>query len=319
MGFFSYNCLECGHPLLSSGATDQGINEWMTDCVVLTYCGSRILGEYDGYGCVGDSKSADGSACLHRACWEKAGKPEYDRYGKASSNAADQGWFFSDGAHDLIDPRIVEGREELLRVGVEARAKRRYDMKAREVYEALFDTEGFRQQGWECRFSYGPCYEEGERFVNGVYVAPKLLEGEWYMTDKYGTVDFSEHFKGSEDEVKAHLSGLWDAFVKSEECAALVARGKELEAEGLRAFHEQLKLKGRYEVSYAPSRKPVAKGRHATRYWVYDRMTYEHVLEVEYEGEGDNEKARRVKAEAEALRLNQEWAAQGFPYEMGES
>jgi hypothetical protein len=27
MGFFSYKCKECGHPMLSHGAVDKGINE----------------------------------------------------------------------------------------------------------------------------------------------------------------------------------------------------------------------------------------------------------------------------------------------------
>jgi hypothetical protein len=111
MGFFSWNCKSCGHPALVSNATDKGINDWMTDVVVLSKDGSRNFGQYDGYGRAGhwDYNGDDGDDCgggepclYHRACWEVAGKPAYS---SPSTNADDQGWFFDDGAHDLLDPR----------------------------------------------------------------------------------------------------------------------------------------------------------------------------------------------------------------------
>ena len=54
MGFFSWNCKACGHPMLSAHAINK-INGWMSEIVVVTKHFSngkeRIFsGEYDGYG-----------------------------------------------------------------------------------------------------------------------------------------------------------------------------------------------------------------------------------------------------------------------------
>lgn len=285
----------------------------MSDAVVLTNRGGRIIGEYDGYGRVGgDEDASEHGACLHFACWEKAGKPDFDHYGKPSAHAPDQGWFFDDGDHDMIDPRITEGREELLAKGVEARTKARYDQRARQVREWLQDRKHDTKQPWEHRFHYGECYEHIKQ-EPGRYVPPKVLENEWYRTDSFGIHSFEEHFKGTEDEVRAHLSGLWDEFVASPECEQLLARALELREESRRAFHEHLKAKGRYEVSYGLSRVFQGKG-YVQRFYVKDGMTFETLTVYEYEGEGDDPKARHAKAEAEALRLNLAWAAEGWPY-----
>lgn len=110
MGFFSWNCKSCGHPALVHNATDRGINDWMAQVVILEKNGDRISGEYDGYGRAGhwdyNERSAAGEPCLyHLACWEVAGKPAYSG---GSVYAADQGWFFEDGDHDLLDPRRTQ-------------------------------------------------------------------------------------------------------------------------------------------------------------------------------------------------------------------
>lgn len=108
MGFFSWNCRGCGHPMLSEYATNE-TNEWMRDVVVLEKSGNVYTGKYDGYGRVGgaeihiqweNSKLLNGPCCWHKACWEKAGKPEYDEQSKMSD---DQGYFFDD-EHDMEEP-----------------------------------------------------------------------------------------------------------------------------------------------------------------------------------------------------------------------
>ena len=142
MGFFSYKCKECGHPMLSHGAVDKGINEWMNEAVVLTTDGSHIIGEYDGYGRVvggeddefEDEFDDESVAWVHKACWEIAGKPGYGHYGSNSEDAEDQGWFFKDGDHDMIDPRIKDEaeRNKLLEEGIEARSQLRHSQKAAE-------------------------------------------------------------------------------------------------------------------------------------------------------------------------------------------
>ncbi len=105
MGFFSWNCKSCGHPMLCRGATEDK-NEWMTKVVAMFKDGNWYVGTYDGYGGVGvcGVNLADGHGepcCYHEACWVKAGRPEYDG---PSDHAADQGWFFEDGVHNIPEP-----------------------------------------------------------------------------------------------------------------------------------------------------------------------------------------------------------------------
>lgn len=122
MGLYSYECLGCGHPMLSGYSTGP-INEWMQNVVIIhPRLGVVAAGHYDGYGrtpkvddveaarkggdpmyVLGwDKKTQRGTdACWHRSCWEVAGRPGFDR---PSSRAADQGYFFDDGDHALADP-----------------------------------------------------------------------------------------------------------------------------------------------------------------------------------------------------------------------
>ncbi len=107
MGFFSWNCKRCGHPMLSRYVAND-INRWMTQVVVQTADGSRVMGEYGGYGDVGNHEiepvyhgTTEGPECWHKDCWEASGKPEYEG---PSADARDQGFFFDEGAHDIPSP-----------------------------------------------------------------------------------------------------------------------------------------------------------------------------------------------------------------------
>ena len=121
MGFFSWNCNGCDHPILSQYAIND-VNAWMHEVVVISPDSKETLqGFYDGYGRVlatvgkeGDiaqhqkgqsihEPGSDPEPCVwHRRCWENAGSPqEY----VPSVYADDQGYFFSPGAHDLKLPR----------------------------------------------------------------------------------------------------------------------------------------------------------------------------------------------------------------------
>jgi len=140
MGFFSADCLGCGHPLLPLCSTDEGINVWMSDAVVLCQNGDRVSGEYDGYGRVGgweddDSVVGFGGACWHRACWTQAGKPAFTEESKGSR---DQGYFFDEGAHDMLEPG-VEHAEGALEAAQARRAARRQDHAEREAIRKAFD------------------------------------------------------------------------------------------------------------------------------------------------------------------------------------
>ena len=107
MGFFSYICHHCDHPLLCAPATTKDVNEWMSKAVVIAPDGDFHAGDYDGYGHVGGSECYEweGGTVYHRACWEVSGK-SLDFQGE-SDGAQDQGWFFADGEHDLPDPRSM--------------------------------------------------------------------------------------------------------------------------------------------------------------------------------------------------------------------
>lgn len=138
MGMFSFECRGCGHPMLSRASTDKGINEWMSDCLVLKANGDRLFGEYDGYGGLGgwDDCSCDhGGAWWHRACWEHAGQPEYD---EDSRSAADQGHFFDDGDHDMLEPG-KEHPEGALEAAQEQRRLRRKDWAERNAFRKSFE------------------------------------------------------------------------------------------------------------------------------------------------------------------------------------
>ena len=105
MGFFSWDCKACNHPALSSMAVDT-INAWMNKVVVLHSNGSRLIGEYDGYGRVDGAEileimESDEVELWHYACWVKSGKPEYSG---PSHYSDDQGWFFDEGDHDMEEP-----------------------------------------------------------------------------------------------------------------------------------------------------------------------------------------------------------------------
>jgi hypothetical protein len=213
MGFFSYNCKECGHPLLSRGATDKGINEWMSQGVALLPNDGRILGEYDGYGRLGndDDEGIQEAAWLHRACWEVAGKPEYQHYGTSSSGAKDQGWFFDDGAHDLIDPRITEGREDLLQAGITERGVRRFNARACQVADWV-------ETANQKRFQYMSNYKDG-----------KVLPDQWVLIDAFGEFFKGDdaYFGGTEAEVRSKVEVLWQTFLLTTEAKALLTQAKD--------------------------------------------------------------------------------------------
>ena len=111
MGFFSWNCKACGHPMLSSYVTDEH-NEWMSDVVVLAEDGSVLKGEYDGYGRVGEHEyDYDEPEAYHKACWELEGKPT--EFKEASVSARDQGYFFGPDVHSFSEPKNLEDLRQI--------------------------------------------------------------------------------------------------------------------------------------------------------------------------------------------------------------
>jgi hypothetical protein len=114
MGFFSWNCRGCGHPLLSGYAVTD-INAWMVSGVAITKRGRLHRGGYDGYGRLGGARidldvycsrrtgeSSGDPDCYHLACWQILGEPL--RYKGGSECAADQGFFFAPDDHNVAEP-----------------------------------------------------------------------------------------------------------------------------------------------------------------------------------------------------------------------
>lgn len=239
MGFFSYDCKHCGHPMLSEYATDPGINEWMSKAVVIQ--GEDPLdhfsGTYDGYGRLGGGGdcSFDSEVWVHLACWEVVGKPGASMYTGPSKSSEDQGYFFDDGDHDMIDPRITdqEERAALLAKGQADRNERRYNAKARQLVEWKFDGPPDKKgKPWLSRWSSYEIKHGDEAEI-----------GKFRLWDKWGT-----HCDAVENP-EARAQELWEEFERTSEYAALLHRARVLrDAARKQAIAEWLDKKDRFEV-----------------------------------------------------------------------
>lgn len=104
MGLFSWDCKHCLHPLIAPFNAESK-NRWMSDVVALLPNGSRLVGEYDGYGRVNGTDILDIGGepeVYHEACWRAAGSPQ--KFTEASRNANDQGHFYNNGVHNSPPP-----------------------------------------------------------------------------------------------------------------------------------------------------------------------------------------------------------------------
>lgn len=341
MGFHSTDCLHCGHPMLDRRASDEGLNDWMSEYVTLT-SGAVARGTWDGDG------SGDGggehtaflvtprTVTVHYACWEHAGKPGIETYKESNQSTANQGWFFNDGDHDMVDPRITdEGeRARLLREGTARRRNRRYDEQARWVIEHLSPNALKYREGpvdytvrWDLNEYHGRSDPEG-----GSIIANDNMVG-----------DYTEHEGKPMAEVEALYAAKWAEFVESE-VPTLMARAIEIRTEARAKHFAELKVEGRYETSYTSAQGDTVthEGRQAwtgnrTIHVVRDKMLYRIVVVCD----GPNERLGRetyvdkypedrieamrasaresaTEAEAEATRLNEQWAADGYPWSWGD-
>ena len=96
MGFFSWNCKKCSHSIKSPYDIPSGW-EYMNEAVYLKPNGSIVIGDYDGYGRVGNEGheidwEAGEPELWHKRCWENAGKPGFSGSSKYSE---DQGFFYA--------------------------------------------------------------------------------------------------------------------------------------------------------------------------------------------------------------------------------
>ena len=308
MGYSSYLCKHCDHGIMDAASTDEGINEWMSHAVMMAENGSRLIEpEYGGYS--GEyERFINGGVWVHFACWEVAGKPEFDAYDGPSKHDPDQGGGSFRGNHDMIDPRIKDEdeRARLLAAGIKLRDEKRYTHNAREVHEWMdkedreYHRAKFNGEWFRFRYTYHHGYDE-----DGKGGHTKNM-GEWAIYDALDREREEVIFKGTEDELKAHLSALWSAFLESDECAAYVAH-REVEIVKYRAEElENLKAKGRFKTTYGPKRDE-----EGNELWPVHQVTdaFRYRTDTEwFHGDGPG-----VRAKTKAKLLNEAWAAAGYP------
>lgn len=102
MGFFSWQCKVCDESIKAPYDIPKSM-AFQNECVVIehvNYASKVFIGEYDGYGRVGDdlwdwSAAEKEPIMYHKKCWEKAGKPLGDL--TPSRYAPDQGFFYEEG------------------------------------------------------------------------------------------------------------------------------------------------------------------------------------------------------------------------------
>lgn len=123
MGFFSWDCPCCQNSVRAPCATNT-TSEWMSEAVAVLDNGSRLVGEYDGYGCVGNGELdyGDNFALYHKACYALAGKPEFT---KPSRSSHDQGYFVGD-----YDPAQPQSETDLAALRDDATKKREASRRA---------------------------------------------------------------------------------------------------------------------------------------------------------------------------------------------
>lgn len=232
MGYSSYLCKHCNHSVLSSDATTPGINEWMASVVMLSPNGSRLIEpSYSGYEGDYERFSMNKSVWVHEACWELTDRPEYSAYGEGSKYDPHQG---GGGRHAfIINPRIKDEdeRARLLAEGLERDKQLGRKMKARaladwlEQLEVDYYRKMYNGEMWRLRYSYfetHPHHEDGSLNQE----APK--DGTWWWISDNLDVDDEQAdderlFRGTEDELKTRLAGVWAQFLESEECRELLA------------------------------------------------------------------------------------------------
>jgi len=328
-----YDCKHCNRPV--HDYITKGINEWMQDAVALLPDGTRLVGALDTehtHTVGGRDVDADNTKWLHKICWENAARPEYDAYESPSKHR-------SAGSPEkqkelwVITPEVKDPAERtrLLAEGIAAYNQREFDQLAIDADDMIerdprYMTEEHRE------------FPHRQMFQVHVWSEVTTIYNRLTRTDV--------EFDGTKEEAEAESKRLFEEFLASDECKALQARRKELTAEWQAKQLAKFKEEGRYKVSYRPSRKggDTINGRQCgrTMYYVQDELEYETVAEFDYSEEmapkvyeaPDSEdykgnhsaewearveefrdEADRIRklADAECARLNQEWAAAGYP------
>jgi hypothetical protein len=234
MGHFSFKCKHCGRDILDTQSTWKGLNEWMSSTVVLTEDGSRLMGEYDGYGRVGDADSdsaiTGGAVWAHKACWREAGKPEFEDYDGPSSGSQHSG--YDDG--DLIPE---PGKPVSQVAWVEALEARKAAIRAthvRNVMEASRNGRRFYVWHYTGEYQSDP---ENPKPAGWVVSDNMMSPGADSLPSTYGLE--------SEEIAKAEAQRRTAVFEASDEFAAIKAEHEASLKVQVAEYEAELKEKGR--------------------------------------------------------------------------
>lgn len=203
MGFTSWTCKCCGKSALSPEATSKGINEWMSKVVVLD-AEDFISGTYNGYGEVNGCEIHEHfskPAVYHRACWEQAGRPDYDG---PSPYADDQGWFFNEKDYDILEP----GKDHPPGYLITMQAKREQRRRDRKLYDEV-DVLDLRRRRVKYNDPDGPLVWQD---VFSVYEGSK-------RTTVYNRITDEDEFGGAFDslqEAEAFCRAAFDDLIARE-------------------------------------------------------------------------------------------------------
>lgn len=245
MGHFTYRCKHCGHDILDSQSTWKGLNEWMSSAVVLTEDGSRIKGEYDGYGRVGSFDGDDlvdgDNVWVHEACWREAGKPDYEDYDGPSAGSQHSG--YNEG--DLLPEPGTEVNQAAWEAALADRAKAIRATHVRNVMQAVKSG----HELFTCYYFSGEYQLPGENKPAGWVVYSNLHAPD--ATEVDDSVDGIE----TEEEAKALVAQKTAEFLASDEFVAIKAEHEAGMVERAQAHEARLREAGedRYVVTkYGP-------------------------------------------------------------------
>lgn len=298
MGYASYDCAHCGHPILDPGWTTRFVNDWMSKGVILLEDGSRIIGTMDdeahtlGRFDWGDLYG-EPMVFAHFACWREAGKPEYDGYAKPSEHS-DQANLSHEG-HDIPEPGSLVDRR-LWDAAIRLRRERARRETVRKVAEFLNPPE-YKEEEGGVRFQ-ADFLEEPEGGRPDYW--PERLQPGWCVEDRAFIADLDD-FDGvyaiaSEEEAKALADELNRKWVEGEG-AQMLAEFRSWQQHYFDKWAAELRASG---VRFKAEKHPY-HGNSNWRVKDYDDYT----LDLQF---SDPEDAKR-----KAKELNDQWLANGMP------
>lgn len=298
MGYASYDCKHCDHPVLNPGWTSAGINTWMSKGVLLLPNGTRIIGTMDD-----DSHRlgefqwgelyGEPIVFAHYACWKQDGKPEYEEYDGPSKHS-DQGNLSKVG-HEMAEPG-KEIDQKLWDAAIRLRDERLRRSRVLKGVQDFLEPPEYRSEDPRSRYEVShvePFEGEGKDFW------PNRVVG-WSVADNFYAEGYENdgNTYGIETEEEANaLAEKLEREWQEGEGAEMLAEFRTWQQGMLDRFCEEMRASG---LRYTTEKHPR-----------YDNKTWQVRDADDY---GDRiEDLTKEDAEAKAAELNAKWVADGMP------